>query len=1028
MHVTCSRCLRSLSTADPNGPPMFCMYCGQKLQDSNDDTRTSPGPPPQPGDRTASFVPFGPDPDVDPGPLVEEVGGYRLVRLLGAGGMGAVYEAEPPGGGDRVAVKLLSPRLASSPTSVERFKQEGRLASLLAHPRCVFVLAADTDAGRPYIVMELMPGRTLKDLVDQKGPLPPTEAVGHVLDAIDGLAEAHRIGVLHRDIKPSNFFLTADDRVKVGDFGLSKSLAGSSERHLTQTGAFLGTVLFASPEQIKGEPLDYGTDIYSLCATLYFLLTGEAPYQHESVTAALAKAISEPPPPIRGKRPEVGRSLERVVLKGLERDRDRRWQSLDELRDALVSLLPGRQIPARPRTLVGAYLLDGIVLILFGMIPAEVGEAALGLQQLTVVKGVTVDPTGWVLGIAYFAVFEGIFGRAVGKALLGLRVRRVGAAGPPGLGRGLVRAAAFSGLWFWLFIGTEVAGEFAGGLAALAAFVLGVAALVFQLRRTKHGFRGLHDFASGCHVTQRPLPVRKLRLVSKRGNRLDAVEPADPAAPLPETVGGYAVRGRLWADDTGEQVWSADDRALGRRVLLWFRPVGESPLPPAPAEVARPTRLRRLGAGKLRFIDRDLEWTAFAAPVGSPLTDAVRPDRPLPWADARHLIEQLVDELQAAEADGSTPARLELDQVWVEPTGRVQVVDCPMARTREPLAASHPVGLLRQVASLTLEGTPRDKPYPRRRGRAEPGVRAPVPPHASPILTRLFAPKGYKALGELHRDLLDTHGHSPEVTPSIRAAQLGIQAATLAPGLVFMFLIAGIVAVVLSWVADLGASQATKAAAALRDPETREKLAAKKLLQPALNNPATAARLDALHDINRADADARRAALLAPQRFLRDRFPEPHEISTGVHSVEDETRDALIVWAGDNEPVRNPMRGLAPQFWIAVGVIPLAWVLAAVVFRGGLSMALTGVALVRADGRKATRRQCALRAFLVWLPVTGLLMASIWVQVRHPEWAYTHAGLWLLAAALLPVYVVVALKNPARPPQDRIAGTHLVPA
>src|SRR5207302_1720480 len=139
------------------------------------------------------------------------------LKLLGAGGMGSVYEAEHPATGHRVAVKLLSPRLGFSQTAVERFRQEGRLASQLVHPRCVFVLAADTDAGRPYIVMELMPGQTLKDLVDARGPLPFEEAVAHTLDVIDGLAEVHRLGMVHRDVKPSNCFLTADGRVKVSD-------------------------------------------------------------------------------------------------------------------------------------------------------------------------------------------------------------------------------------------------------------------------------------------------------------------------------------------------------------------------------------------------------------------------------------------------------------------------------------------------------------------------------------------------------------------------------------------------------------------------------------------------------------------------------------------------------------------------------------------------------------------------------------------------------------------------------------------
>src|SRR5262249_41693690 len=164
-----------------------------------------------------------------------------------------------------------------------------------------------------------------RDLVDQTGPLLPERAILYVLDVIDGLAEAHRLGVLHRDVKPSNCFLTADDRVKVGDFGLSKSLGGAAaDRHPTQTGAFLGTVLFASPEQIRGDALDYTSDVYSVCATLYFLLCGQAPYHHESVTAALARVITEAPPPICKQRPEVSPALERVVMRGLERDRDRR--------------------------------------------------------------------------------------------------------------------------------------------------------------------------------------------------------------------------------------------------------------------------------------------------------------------------------------------------------------------------------------------------------------------------------------------------------------------------------------------------------------------------------------------------------------------------------------------------------------------------------------------------------------------------------------------------------------------------------
>src|SRR5262249_55375711 len=185
----------------------------------------------------------------------------------GSGGMGTVYEAKGEHTGQRVAVKLLAAPFAAQSHSLERFRQEGQLASLIAHPRCVFVLAADEEAGRPYIVMELMPGDTLRDLIERRGPLPPAEAVAKILDVIDGLREAHRLGILHRDVKPSNCFLLPDGRVKVGDFGLSKSLA--ADTGLTQTGTFLGTVLYASPEQVRGEGIDYAADVYSVCATLY---------------------------------------------------------------------------------------------------------------------------------------------------------------------------------------------------------------------------------------------------------------------------------------------------------------------------------------------------------------------------------------------------------------------------------------------------------------------------------------------------------------------------------------------------------------------------------------------------------------------------------------------------------------------------------------------------------------------------------------------------------------------------------------
>ena len=263
----------------------------------------------------------------------EQVAGYTIVRLLGRGGMGSVYEAEDAELGRRVALKLIAADHVASAEAVERFRQEGRLASTLAHPQCVFVFAADEERGRPYIVMELMPGQTLQTLVESNGPLEIVDAVTKTLDVIEGLQEAHHQGIIHRDVKPSNCFLEADGRVKVGDFGLSKSL--DSDAGLTaERVSFIGTPLYASPEQIKRDDVNARTDVYSVSATLYYLLSGRPPFQADDAAAVLAKIVSEAPTPLRTLRPDVPAALEAAVMRGLEHDRDRRWQDLGRLRKA----------------------------------------------------------------------------------------------------------------------------------------------------------------------------------------------------------------------------------------------------------------------------------------------------------------------------------------------------------------------------------------------------------------------------------------------------------------------------------------------------------------------------------------------------------------------------------------------------------------------------------------------------------------------------------------------------------------------
>ncbi|HQR44299.1 MAG TPA: serine/threonine-protein kinase, partial [Gemmatales bacterium] len=309
MLVTCSACDRSLEFSGER--PSFCAFCGKKLKSPALTRTDSYKPTPSSGEQSKTEVP--PDNRIisfaGVGQRVpEKIGNYRVLRQLGAGGMGTVYEAEDSDHDRKVAIKLIKPHIAAATENLERFRQEGRLASLITHPRCVFVYHADEDQGRPYIVMELMPGATLKDIVSQQGPLQIGQAINKILDVIDGLQAAHQLGVIHRDVKPSNCFVLTNGHVKVGDFGLSKVLptdtestgrtpeleatTAEKEEGITRTGVFVGTPLFASPEQIKGEMVDFRTDVYSVSATLYFLLTGQAPFEGGDNTATIARIVS----------------------------------------------------------------------------------------------------------------------------------------------------------------------------------------------------------------------------------------------------------------------------------------------------------------------------------------------------------------------------------------------------------------------------------------------------------------------------------------------------------------------------------------------------------------------------------------------------------------------------------------------------------------------------------------------------------------------------------------------------------------
>jgi serine/threonine-protein kinase len=288
------------------------------------------------------------EPVVDPLIGSTLLGRYRITAQIGQGGMGAVYEAEHTLIGKRVAVKVLLDHYARKDAVVARLEQEARLASSIGHENIVDITDfGETTDGRRFVVMEYLDGESLGTLLRREGQLDEQRAIHIAHQAASALSAAHAKGILHRDIKPENIFLLrrkSADFVKVVDFGISKSLhtgggEGSTPR-LTQTGMVLGTPLYMSPEQARGEEdLDQRIDVYALGVILYEMVTGQVPFQGSNSLNIIARVINEEPRPPRALRPGLSRELEAVILHAMAKDRAARYPSCDALAADLSTLL-----------------------------------------------------------------------------------------------------------------------------------------------------------------------------------------------------------------------------------------------------------------------------------------------------------------------------------------------------------------------------------------------------------------------------------------------------------------------------------------------------------------------------------------------------------------------------------------------------------------------------------------------------------------------------------------------------------------
>lgn len=577
---------------------------------------------PADADRTASSQP-------SPEPVPEtSFGGYRIVRLLGRGGMGSVFEAEQAESGRRVALKVLS-HAPDSPSARQRFLREGRLAASINHPNSVSIFGTETIGDTPVITMEYVSGGTLTERVTRQGPMPVGEAVDTILQVIAGLEAAANKGVLHRDVKPSNCFVEADGTVKVGDFGLSVSTWARDPTNLTLAGAMMGTPAYASPEQLRGDELDVRSDIYSVGVTLYFLLTGKTPFHSENMVSLVATVLEKPAPSPRSVRPELPEELAALVVRCLAKQPAQRFKDYKELHQALLPFGSAEPSPAplRLRSLAG--IIDGFLLGGLAMVATHMFARVQGVDP-TLTSGVSspemmgfLAAAPFVIRVLYFTLFEGIWGAALGKYLCGLRV--IGSnRNRPGCPRAFARASMVVfvrclPLWAWALAGKSV--DLNPQVQSAGLFVsYGLLALFFVTARRHNGFAAVHDLLTGTRVVQRAAYERRSQLIPR-----DDSFPRGGEAP---SVGPFHVLDSL-ARRGGEEILLGYDARLLRKVWIRKQPLGSAPLPAPVRDLTRKGRLHWLASQR----SATECWDAYEAVEGQPLVHLLK--TPQTWASVR---------------------------------------------------------------------------------------------------------------------------------------------------------------------------------------------------------------------------------------------------------------------------------------------------------------------------------------------------------------------------------------------------------
>jgi eukaryotic-like serine/threonine-protein kinase len=286
-------------------------------------------------------------------------GRYRILRRLGSGGMATVYLAEDEELGRRVAIKILSERYANDEAFIERFRREAKSAAGLSHPNVVSIYDRGEAEGTYYIAMEVIEGRSLKEIILTRGALPVDVAIAFAKQLLEALRYAHRHGIIHRDIKPHNVLVSSEERVKgheprlkVTDFGIARH--GASQ--MTEAGSIMGTAQYLSPEQARGAPVTAASDLYSAGVVLYEMLTGKVPFTGDSAIEIAMKHVNELPKPPSQLRPEVTPELDKIVLRALAKEPEDRYQTAEGFIEDLERVEAGLPLTHETATAATAIL------------------------------------------------------------------------------------------------------------------------------------------------------------------------------------------------------------------------------------------------------------------------------------------------------------------------------------------------------------------------------------------------------------------------------------------------------------------------------------------------------------------------------------------------------------------------------------------------------------------------------------------------------------------------------------------------